>query len=152
ITDTKVLMKPLKLIACAIALTVTATPASAATIVRNGDRIVLTGSIVFGDDVAFAAAVGEGGVRTVVLGSDGGYVNEAMAIGRLIRGRGLDTSVPSACMSACVLIWAGGKTRTVAGALQVHCPTLLAAPYQCDAPGRERMVRYLREMNAPAGI
>src|SRR5215471_13244927 len=113
------------------------TPAAAATIVRNGDRIVLTGSIQPGDYTAFAAALDDN-IRIVVLGSDGGRVDEAMEIGRLIRKRRLDTAIPSSCVSACALIWAGGKTRTVGvgGRLSVHCPTLIGSPYQCDAPGR----------------
>jgi hypothetical protein len=128
-----------------------ATPATAATITRSGDRLVLTGIIQQGDDTAFAAAL-DGDITTVVLGSGGGRLNEAMQIGRIIRGRGLNTSVPSACESACVLIWAGGKMRTVGGELRVHCPTQPGSPYQCDAPGRQRMVRYLKEMNTPAGV
>jgi hypothetical protein len=75
-----------------------------------------------------------------------------MAIGRLIRKRRLDTAISSSCVSACALIWAGGKTRTVDGRLSVHCPTLIGSPYSCDAPGRQQMIRYLQEMNAPAGV
>jgi hypothetical protein len=137
-------------IAAAIALLV-ATPAGAATITRNGDRIILTGTIQPGDDTAFAAALDDG-VKTVVLGSDGGHVNEAITIGRAIRSQGLDTVVPSSCMSACVLVWSAGKTRAVGGVLRVHCPTQPGSPYQCDTLGRERMIRYLREMDAPAGV
>jgi hypothetical protein len=134
-----------------VLLAATPMPAPAATIVRNGDRVVLTGPIQPGDDTAFAAAVDDD-VKMVVLGSDGGHVNEAMAIGRLIRRRHLDTAVPSSCVSACVLIWAAGDRRTVDGVLRVHCPTRINSPYQCDAPERQRMVGYLTQMNAPAGL
>ena len=133
------------------ATVLTPIPAPGATITRNGDRIVLTGTIQPGDDTAFAASVDDN-VRTVVLGSSGGRVDEAMSIGRLIRERGLDTAVPSLCESACVLIWVGGKTRTVEGKLVVHCPTLRDSPYQCDAAGRQQMLAYLREMSAPPGL
>jgi len=126
------------------------TPAVAATIVRNGDRLVLTGPIQAGDDAAFAAAV-DSAVRTVVLGSDGGRVNEAMAIGRLIRKRHLETSVPGSCISACALIWAGGVRRSVAGQLAMHCPTF-PGELQCYAPARQAIVNYLREMSAPAAV
>src|SRR6516162_11741453 len=81
-----------------VAAIIAATPVPAATIIRNGDRIVLTGTIGPGDDAAFAAAI-DGNVKTVVLGSDGGRVSEAMTIGRLIRKRHLDTAVPSSCAS-----------------------------------------------------
>ena len=127
------------------------TAAPAATIVKSGDRLVLTGTIEPGDDTAFAAALDDD-ITTDVLGSGGGRVNAAMQIGKAIRARHLNTSVPSICESACVLVWAGGKARTVDGALRVHCPTNVGTPYQCDAPGRQRMIRYLKEMGAPGGV
>jgi hypothetical protein len=128
----------------------TATPAPAATIIRNGDRLVLTGPIQPGDDTAFAAAVDDG-VKMVVLGSDGGRVYEAMAIGRLIRKRHLNTAVPSSCASACALVWAAGQRRAVDGRLGMHCPTFLGE-LQCYAPVRRAMIAYLREMGAPTAV
>jgi len=111
-----------------------APPAAAVTIVRDGDRIVLTGTIQPDDDAKFAAAVGE-----------------AMKIGRLIRRRHLDTAVPSSCMSACALIWAGGVRRSVDGRLAMHCPTF-PGELQCYAPTRQVMVDYLKEMGAPTAV
>jgi len=133
-----------------VLLTATAAPAGAATIVRDRDRIVLTGDIVEGDDTKFAAALDDD-VRLVVLGSTGGRVGEAMKIGRLIRRRHLDTAVPSSCMSACALIWAGGVRRSVDGRLAMHCPTF-PGELQCYAPTRQVMVDYLKEMGAPTAV
>jgi len=58
---------------------------------------------------------------TIVMSSPGGDLNQAMIIGEIIRSRGLDTAVgvvdgsgqvrPSYCASACVLVYAGGKSR-----------------------------------------
>jgi len=127
-----------------------APPATAATIVRNGDRIVLTGQITAFDDIKFRAALDDN-VKTVILGSDGGYVAEAMEIGRIIRQRQLDTAVPSNCASACALIWAGGVKRTVDGRLAMHCPTF-PGELQCYAPTRRMMIAYLREMGAPIAV
>jgi hypothetical protein len=139
-------------IAAAIALLAATptTPALAATIVRSGDRVVLTGDIVEGDDTKFAAALDDD-VRLVVLGSTGGRVGEAMKIGRLVRRRHLDTAVPSSCMSACSLIWASGVRRSVEGRLAMHCPTF-PGELQCHAPTRQVMVNYLKEMGAPAAV
>lgn len=57
----------------------------------------------------------------VLLSSPGGDLNQAMIMGELIRSRGLNTAVgtleasdrisPSYCASACVLAYAGGKSR-----------------------------------------
>src|SRR6266566_4479181 len=116
-------MKTITRILAGVLLTATATtPALAATIVRTGDRVILTGDIVEGDDTKFAAALDDD-VRLVVLGSTGGHVSAAMKIGRLVRRRHLDTAVPSSCMSACSLIWASGVRRSVDGRLAMHCPT-----------------------------
>jgi len=141
-----------RLVAIALLTAAALTSASAATITRSGDKLVLTGDIVEGDAAAFAAAL-DNDVRLVVLGSTGGRVYEAMAmaIGRLVRKRRLDTAVPSSCMSACALIWAGGVKRTVEGRLAMHCPTF-PGELQCYAPTRQVMVGFLKEMRAPAGV
>ena len=57
----------------------------------------------------------------VLLSSPGGSVSQAIVMGEVIRSRGLVTAVgvidasgritPSYCASACVLVYAGGKTR-----------------------------------------
>jgi hypothetical protein len=57
----------------------------------------------------------------VLLSSPGGDLNQAVIMGEIIRSRGLVTAVgvadasgrirPSYCASACVLVYAGGKTR-----------------------------------------
>jgi len=57
----------------------------------------------------------------VLLSSPGGDLNQAAIIGEIIRSRGLATAVgvadatghirPAYCASACVLVYAGGKTR-----------------------------------------
>jgi len=111
----------------------------------NG-HLFITGSIDRGDDARFAAAL-DNDVRVISLTSYGGYVSEAMAIGRLIRARGLNTEVPAQyqCFSACTLVWAGGAKRTVDGALAFHCPH---APNEmsCNQVARESMIAYLREM------
>ena len=57
----------------------------------------------------------------ILLSSPGGDLNQAAIIGEIVRSRGLVTAVgsadaagnvkPSYCASACVLVYAGGKTR-----------------------------------------
>ena len=68
----------------------------------------------------------------VLLASPGGDLSQAVIIGEIIRSRGLSTAVGSAdasgrvkpgyCASACVLAYAGGKTRygVLGSALGVH--------------------------------
>jgi hypothetical protein len=68
----------------------------------------------------------------ILLSSPGGNLNQAVIIGEIIRARGLVTAVgnadasgrikPAYCASACVLAYAGGKTRfgVPGSALGVH--------------------------------
>ena len=68
----------------------------------------------------------------ILLSSPGGNLNQAVIMGEIIRSRGLSTAVGSAdasgrvkpayCASACVLVYAGGKTRfgVLGSALGVH--------------------------------
>jgi hypothetical protein len=128
------------------------TPATAAIIDRVGDDIVLSGPIVQGDSNRFEDAI-DTDVKRVMLRSSGGIVEEAIAIGRSIRRRHLETTIPAnaVCQSACALLWVAGRPRTVAGQLAVHCP-ITPGTWQCQADGRARMIAYLKEMDAPAGV
>jgi len=130
-------------------------PAGAATIVHDKDRLVLTGPIEFGDYVGFFVDVNiDPNIRTVVLDSDGGRADDAIEIGRIIRERHLNTTVPtsSSCVSACVLIWAAGVKRTVDGQLATHCPISGGDPFQCVPSTRQKMVDFLKEMGAPEAV
>jgi hypothetical protein len=128
-----------------------AAPAQAATFARNGDRLTITGSIGEADAIVFEIQLNDR-VRTIELNSSGGYLDEAMAIGRSIRERRLDTVIPAGaiCESACALIWSAGWRRTANGHLAMHCAVAAAVPYQCDQAARVRMVAYLAEMHAPS--
>ena len=69
---------------------------------------------------------------TILLSSPGGDLDQALIMGEIIRSRGFATAVgvadavgrvtPSYCASACVLVYAGGKTRfgIEGSALGVH--------------------------------
>ena len=79
-----------------------------------------------GSAADFATAVGQYAeyIKTVALDSPGGSVADALEMGKLIRDKGLATSVaPGAlCASSCPLVFAGGSERraTPASAIGVH--------------------------------
>jgi ATP-dependent protease ClpP protease subunit len=52
-------------------------------------------------------------VRTLVLTSNGGYVEPAMRISGVIRQRGYKTYVPLYCYSACTFLFAAGVERVI---------------------------------------
>lgn len=85
---------------------------------ESGGALKLQGTIAPGNAEAFAEEIGRLAeyVETVSLDSPGGVVQEALAIGRLIRETGLNTNVGDGalCASSCPLIFAGGVDR-VAG-------------------------------------
>jgi hypothetical protein len=79
-------------------------------------RLEAFGAITPGTAERFAQEIARRGdyVKTVVLNSPGGSVRDALAMGRLIRDKGLDTRVEAAghCASSCPLVFAGGVART----------------------------------------
>ena len=78
------------------------------------NSITVSGPIVEGDFERFRRAVDRFGPLRVELSGPGGLVLEAMRIGRLVRAKGIETTVLGYqdCSSACVLIYAGGLVRT----------------------------------------
>jgi len=140
-----------RLLAVALLTATALTSASAATLKRFDDRLVLTGHIEMGDDVVFAAAAADRDVKTAVLGSHGGDVYVALSIAETVRERRLATVVPSSCESACTLIWAAGVERTGNGNLFVHCPRWVGHS-ECKEPARKDMVAHLKKMNAPSRL
>jgi len=91
-----------------------------------GGVLRLTGTVDVGADGRFAAEIAARGeyVKTVALDSPGGSVEDALAIGKLIRDKEFATSIaPGAfCASSCPLIFAGGKKRLASAksAIGVH--------------------------------
>src|SRR6266581_3415377 len=74
-------------------------------------RLMATGTIEPGTAQAFAAEIAKRGsyVKTVVLHSPGGFVADALAMGRMIRQKKYATEVESGryCASSCPLVLAG---------------------------------------------
>ncbi len=91
-----------------------------------GGTLSLTGSIDPGSAARFAAEITARGeyVQTVLLDSPGGSVDDALAIGRLIREQGLATQVSNGglCASSCPIIFASGAERRAGrdAAIGVH--------------------------------
>ncbi|MCF6445148.1 hypothetical protein [Nereida sp. MMG025] len=88
------------------------------------DTLRLTGDITSGDADRFAEYLAENGdlPDLITLHSPGGSVRDALAIGRMVRGRSFDTQIVenAVCFSACPYIFMAGTTRVVDGALGVH--------------------------------
>ncbi|MEO6180326.1 MAG: ATP-dependent Clp protease proteolytic subunit [Devosia sp.] len=92
----------------------------------SGGTLALTGTIDPGAAERVAAEIAAHGeyIKIVALDSPGGSVADALAIGRLLREKGLATSVTAGalCASSCPLVFAGGKDRiaTAQSAIAVH--------------------------------
>jgi hypothetical protein len=89
-------------------------------------RLIATGTIMPGTADAFAAEIGKRGgyVKSVVLHSPGGSVQDALRMGRLIREKKFATEVENGkyCASSCPLVFAGGIERRAGekSAIGVH--------------------------------
>jgi hypothetical protein len=81
--------------------------------------------------------------NTVWLASNGGDIDAAMDLGRMLRDAGIFTLVGKTdqCMSACVFAFMGGERRSVAGRLGIHRPYF---PYTQDLPDRQARFRHLQ--------
>jgi hypothetical protein len=77
-------------------------------------------------------------LSSIYLNSPGGDVQEAMKIANLLDKSFAMTFVDenSVCASACVLIWAGGATRSLQGKLGVHRISLSSASVDVDRQDR----------------
>lgn len=102
-----------------------------------GGTLRLTGTIDPGAADRFASEIAARGeyVETILLDSPGGSVDDALAIGRLIREEGLDTQVANGglCASSCPIIFASGAERLAGrsaaiGVHQIYAAALSANP------------------------
>jgi hypothetical protein len=98
-------------------------------------------------------------LETVIIriNSDGGNLEAAMSIGRLLRKAGKSVSVEAGdrCASACVFILAGAVNRIVGGDVIIHRPYLTedlpgSSGYDENYKHAAEIIRgYLAEMNIP---
>lgn len=96
------------------------------------------------------------------LDSLGGDVDAAMAIGRLLRKENAAAIVnrDAVCLSACVLVLAGGASRGLEGTIGIHRPYFPVPTEQVSAANVRasyqemlgRLRAYLREMNVDEGL
>ena len=80
----------------------------------RSNRLLLEGALEFGSTRSVREALDANpSVRVVRLESRGGRVAEGLALGTLLRDRGIDTIVNGECSSACVTAFAGGARRII---------------------------------------
>ena len=129
-------------------------------------RVFLSGDITRADvdSAGVMARLLESGKQklagnTVWLAGNGGDIDAAMELGRLLRKLGVYTLIGKTdqCLSACVFAFMGGERRSVAGQLGIHRPYF---PYTQDSPGRQLRFRhlqrilkdYVEELDFPASL
>jgi hypothetical protein len=80
-------------------------------------------------------------LKTIVLSSFGGSIVEGLAVGKVIRGKGLSTHVELMCASACTLAFLNGTKRTISSAARLgfHQSSNslfgIAIPQEPNSPG-----------------
>ena len=97
--------------------------------------------------------------NSVWFASDGGEVDAAMDLGRLLRQLGVFALIGEndQCLSSCVFAFMGGERRSVAGRLGIHRPYF---PFTQDIPDRRAQYRHLQhrlkgyidELDFPASL
>ncbi|PWV95352.1 hypothetical protein DFR52_1123 [Hoeflea marina] len=130
-----------------------------------GGQLMAEGSIDLGAAGRFAEEIAARGeyVTAVSLNSPGGSVEDALAMSKLIRERGLNTRVATKalCASSCPLILAGGVTReaeddAIVGVHQVfNAGQDKPSPEQAMSGAQSttaRIARHLDEMGIGSGL
>lgn len=97
----------------------------------------------------------------ISLNSEGGDVDAAMQLGRILRGESRDVVIAedAICASACVFILAGAPTRIVFGSVAIHRP-FLADDTETDSSNQKTRYKiigtairqYLDEMNVSPSL
>ena len=132
-----------------------------------GSRGMLSaeGSIEQGTAVRFAAEIEARGeyVKTVSLNSPGGALDDAMAMARLLREKGIGTEVADGaiCASSCPLLFAGGKSRVAGEKAAIGVHQFYAASKSASGPEQAmsdaqattaRISRHLSDMGVDAAL
>lgn len=95
-------------------------------VLGNGSMLEFSGGITFGVAKEMEGLLDAmAGVKTVRLNSIGGRVLEAQKMSDLIEARRLSTFVARDCLSACTIVFLGGKERYVLSTARIgfHQPT-----------------------------
>jgi len=118
-------------------------------VLNNGTTLDFSGGISFGTAKEFELMLkAMDNVKTVRLNSNGGRIAEAQKIADLIQARGLSTYVSQHCVSACTVIFLGGKQRflNASAKLGFHQPYfkgMTAAEQRASIAGEQaRLVRF----------
>jgi hypothetical protein len=131
----------------------------------SGGVLAAEGSIDPGSAARFAAEIAARGeyVKTVSLNSPGGALDDAMAMAKLARDKGIATEVADGaiCASSCPLFFAGGLTRTAGAKAAVGVHQFYAASQTATAPAQAmadaqattaRISRHLIDMGIDAAL
>lgn len=128
-------------------------------------KLIAVGTITPGTAETFAAEVAKRGsyVKTVVLHSPGGSVQDALKMGQLIREKKFNTEVENSryCASSCPLVFASGVERKAGdkasiGVHQVFAPAGAEASLGSGMESAQRVSaqcqKYLRDMGVDLAV
>ncbi len=97
--------------------------------------------------------------NAVSLSGNGGDVDAAMEVGRVLRRLGVSTFVArgNQCLSSCVFAFMGGERRNVAGRIGIHRPYFSSTRKVTDRPAyyrrlQRRLQQYFEELDFPRSL
>ncbi len=97
--------------------------------------------------------------NAVSLSGNGGDIDAAMEVGRVLRRLGVSTFVArgNQCLSSCVFAFMGGERRNVAGRIGIHRPYFSSTRKVTDRPAyyrrlQRRLQQYFEELDFPRSL
>lgn len=129
---------------------ITDNPPYSVTISEDRSKLRIVGDVREGlfDAVAKRLAIHRS-IRRVELTSSGGWIDEGLKIGRLLRKRDIATVVDGNCLSSCALIFLGGTQRIVPPPywdLGFHRASELGTPVWDGDELYDKVIAYIDEM------
>lgn len=120
------------------------------TVSTDGKTVIISGSIEAGAATRLKIILDAvPSVQSLSLISPGGRLDEATKIYQTVKDRGLDTYVDQICMSACTMIFLGGRQRSATPQAKIgfHQPYYIAAKSAPNATLVAAMRRFYDEAN-----
>jgi hypothetical protein len=130
-------------------------PAARLRVLNRGTEVEVAGGLSFGTSERLQTLLeATPSIRLVQLNNIGGWINEGVALEKLIEAHGLSTYTATECDSACLIAFMGGKERYLGskGRLGFHEASVGGVGGEVAKVGTEQFLQVLSEKGIPSAF